>query len=346
LTFDTVGEDRPLRGVVVGAGYIGGQWAPELLSRPDTELAGWVDVIEERARSSATALGLDGLPVSSSLTALLDGEEPDFVVNCTVPEAHRKVTVTALERGVPVLSEKPMSITLDEARVMVRAADRSRRLFAVNQNRRFLPNLVAYRRTVAELGPLGLLTSEFFMPYEGPGFLSSLEHPLLQDMAIHLFDAARAVSGADPVSVYCESFRPPWTWYPGACSATAIFEMTGGLRYTFTGSWSAPGLATSWTGSWRAAGSYGTARWDGHGRPTVEAAKGHKVRRHPPEPDRYAGRARFSGLAEGLEEFVTGLRTGQPPQGECHDNIRSLAMVTAALESVRTGARVPVAFDI
>ena len=28
-------------------------------------------------------------------------------------------------------------------------------------------------------------------------------------MAIHLFDAARAISGADPVSVYCESYNPP-----------------------------------------------------------------------------------------------------------------------------------------
>ncbi|MEV6154092.1 Gfo/Idh/MocA family oxidoreductase [Nonomuraea sp. NPDC052129] len=346
MTFITLEEDRPLRAVVVGAGYIGGQWAPELLAHPGTELVGWVDVAEERARASAAALGLDGLPVSASLTAVLDGEEPDFIVNCTVPGAHREVTVTALERGVSVLSEKPMSITLDEARSMVSAADRARRLFAVNQNRRFLPNLVAFRRTVAELGPLGLLTSEFFMPYKGPPFLDTLEHPLLQDMAIHLFDAARAVSGADPVSVYCESFRPPWTWYPGTCSATAIFEMTGGLRYTFTGSWSAPGQATSWTGSWRAAGTHGTARWDGEQRPTVEGANGHKVRRHPPEPDRYPGRARFSGLAEGLEEFLAGLRTGRPPQGECHDNIRSLAMVTAALESARTGARVPVGFDV
>ncbi|MBE1583176.1 Gfo/Idh/MocA family protein [Nonomuraea angiospora] len=342
MTFDIVKEDRPLRGVVVGAGYIGGQWAPELLAHPGTELVGWVDVVPERARAAAAELGLDDLPVSASLTAVLDGEEPDFIVNCTVPQAHHDVTVTALRRGVSVLSEKPMAVTLDEARSMVRAADESGRLFAVNQNRRFMQTLVAFRRTVADLGPLGVLTSEFFMPYRGPEFLGTLEHPLLQDMAIHLFDAARAVSGTDPVSVYCESFRPSWTWYPGACSATAIFEMTGGLRYTFAGSWSAPGQATSWTGSWRAAGPRGTARWDGQGDPTAEAAEGHVVRPHPPEADAYPGRRRFQGLAEGLEEFVTGLRTGQAPQGECHDNIRSLAMVTAALESARTGARVPI----
>ncbi|WP_433428662.1 Gfo/Idh/MocA family protein [Nonomuraea sp. CA-141351] len=342
MTFNTVEEDRRLRGVVVGAGFIGGQWAPELLAHPETSLVGWVDVDEERAHAAAGKLGLDDLPVSSSLTAVLDGEEPDFIVNCTVPQAHHDVTVTALRRGVSVLSEKPMAVTLDEARSMVRAADEAERLFAVNQNRRFMPTLVAFRRTVADLGPLGVLTSEFFMPYRGKAFLDTLEHPLLQDMAIHLFDAARAVSGADPVSVYCESFRPSWTWYPGACSATAIFEMTGGLRYTFAGSWSAPGQPTSWTGSWRAAGTRGTARWDGDGHPTAEAAEGQALEAYLPGADPFPDRRRFGGLAEGLEEFVTGLRTGRAPQGECHDNIRSLAMVTAALESARTGTRVAI----
>ncbi|MGP3960249.1 Gfo/Idh/MocA family oxidoreductase [Nonomuraea sp. 3N208] len=81
------------------------------------------------------------LPVSSSLTAVLDGEEPGFLVNCTTPQAHHDVTVTALRRGVSVLSEKPMSVSLDEARSMVSAADEARRLVAVNQNRRFMPGL-------------------------------------------------------------------------------------------------------------------------------------------------------------------------------------------------------------
>ncbi|MGN9784039.1 Gfo/Idh/MocA family protein [Nonomuraea sp. ZG12] len=342
MTFDTVDTDRPLRGVLVGAGFIGGQWAPELLAHPGTRLVGWVDVRPERARAAAAGLGLTGLPVGASLTALLDGEEPDFIVNCTVPEAHHEVTVTALERGVSVLSEKPMAVTLGEAKSMIAAADRARRLFMVNQNRRYMPALAAYRRTVADLGELGLLASEFLMPYKGAEFLSSLEHPLLQDMAIHLFDAARAVSGADPVSVYCESFRPPWTWYPGACSAMAIFEMTGGLRYSFTGSWSAPGLPTSWTGSWRASGTRGTALWDGQDAITVGAAWGESLKPAEPEPDPYPERRRYTGLAEGLAEFVTALRTGDRPQGECHDNLRSLAMVTAALESARTGNRVPI----
>ena len=36
------------------------------------------------------------------------------------------------------------------------------------------------------------------------------------------------------------------------------------------------------------------------------------------------------------------LRTGQKPQTECHDNIKSLAMVFSAIESARKGRRIPV----
>ena len=42
-------------------------------------------------------------------------------------------------------------------------------------------------------------------------------------MAIHLFDAARALTGADPVSVYCDSYNPPWSWYEGPAAAAAVF---------------------------------------------------------------------------------------------------------------------------
>ncbi len=43
-----------------------------------------------------------------------------------------------------------------------------------------------------------------------------------------------------------------------------------------------------------------------------------------------------------LREMLRFLRTGRTPQTECHDNIKSLAMVLAAIESARKGRRVPV----
>jgi len=48
------------------------------------------------------------------------------------------------------------------------------------------------------------------------------------------------------------------------------------------------------------------------------------------------------GIAGSLRDFLHALRTGATPMGECHDNIKSLAMVFAAIESAATGRRVPV----
>ena len=113
--------------------------------------------------------------------------------------------------GVPVLSEKPLAATLHEAVEMVAAADRNERLLMVSQNRRYMPvagRLPRHGRAArAAVQPhLRLLHRA---PRAAPAeFLFAFAQPLLLDMAIHLFDGARAITGADPVSVYCESYEP------------------------------------------------------------------------------------------------------------------------------------------
>jgi len=337
----------PLRGIVAGAGALGPYWARELLASPDAELVGWVDLDLERVGAQARALGVPELPVSASLAEALDAHEPDFLVNVTAPAAHHAVTLAALERGVPVLSEKPMAATLPEALEMVRAAEEARRLFMVSQNRRYKPSLRAFRETVRELGALSSLTCDFYRAHRQAraAFLYTFAQPLLLDMAIHLFDGARAISGADPVSVYCESYDPPGTWYAGPAAASAIFRMTDGSRFTFTGNWAADGFRTSWTGSWRVVGALGSATWDGENAPQVEAGPDAKLTA-PVALEESMRDGRFEGLEGALADFVAALRTGSVPPGECHDNLRSLAMCHAAVESARLGAPVPVAAEL
>jgi predicted dehydrogenase len=314
-----------LRGVVVGAGDLGPFWVRELVENPDTEIVGWVDLDAARVRSAAEAAGLDGLPTGDALGRMLSEQQPDFVVNVTAPGAHHPVTIEALTHGAAVLSEKPMATSLAEAHDLIAASEGAGRLLMVSQNRRYMAELAAFRETVAGLGALSSISCEFFRRHEvdAASFLNGFPQPLLLDMAIHLFDAARAITGADPLSVYCESYNPPWSWYRGPAAAAAIFEMTGGLRFSFTGNWAAPGNETSWTGAWRVVGERGTATWDGE-----------EVARRPPD--------RFQGLEGALVDFVDAVRTGAVPPGECHDNVRSLAMCHAAVESAALGTPVPV----
>lgn len=332
------------RVLIVGAGGMGRGWGRNLKEYERTEVVGWVDIRPEAAESAVRELEMQDVWTGPNLEEAIRTTRPDFVVDVTVPEAHRDVTITALNMGVPVLGEKPMAHSMDAAREMVAAADRAGLLYMVSQSRRYDARLHAYRDLIREaVGPLGILNSDFYIGAHFGGFRDEMESPLVLDMAIHTFDAARFLSGADPVAVYCEEFNPSWSWYRGDACATAIFEMTGGLVYTYRGSWCAEGLHTSWESEWRAVGPRGSAVWDGHGAPVAEVVV---------EPggfhsrcDRREAAVREdmpSGIRGSVRDFVHALDTGDTPMGECHDNIKSLAMVFGAIESSRTGRRVTI----
>ena len=58
-----------------------------------------------------------------------------------------------------------------------------------------------------------------------------------------------------------------------------------------------------------------------------------------PEP-----RIKHAGMHGALREMLAFLRRGKKPQTECHDNIKSLAMVFAAMESSRKGKRIEISW--
>ena len=334
---------RTFRALLVGAGGMGRQWAKNLAACDEVTIAGWIDIQPGAAAHAAHELQIDAGHLGDDLQRALAELRPDFLVDVTIPEAHHEVTQAALAAGVPVLGEKPMADSMEHARAMVAAAERAGVLYMVSQSRRYNAQLQAYRRLIAEqVGELCILNADFYLGPHFGGFREAMASPLILDMAIHTFDAARYLSDADPVAVYCEEFNPPWSWYNGAASATAIFEMSGGLRYTYRGSWCAEGRLTSWEGEWRAVGPNGSATWDGHTAPVAEIVTQQDGFLAQVEPREAQVEDIQAGIAGSLREFLHALATGATPMGECHDNIKSLAMVFAAIESAATGRRVAV----
>lgn len=332
------------RALLVGAGGMGRAWAKNLAACDQVTTAGWVDIRPGAAAQAAADLGLEVAHTGDDLERAIAELRPDFLVDVTIPEAHHDVTLMALAAGVPVIGEKPMADTIERAQAMVAASERSGKLYMVSQSRRYDARIHAYRQLVAEhVGALGILNSDFYIGAHFGGFRDEMAHVLLLDMAIHTLDAARLISGADPVSVYCEEFNPPWSWYRGAASATAIYEMTGGLRYTYRGSWCAEGRHTAWEAEWRAVGPGGSATWDGVGAAVADAVVTtggffSEVATHTVVVQDGVQ----TGIAGSLRDFLHALDTGATPMGECHDNIKSLAMVFAAVESAESGRRIPV----
>jgi predicted dehydrogenase len=339
--------DTNLKAVLVGCGGMSRAWLKAAQEIPGLELAGLVDVIEESARQRAAEFGLAQTVVSTDLGRTLDSLQPDIVFDCTIPEAHIAVTLAALQHGCHVLGEKPMADSMQNARRMVEAARQAGRLYAVIQNRRYMAQarrLKAFLQA-GRLGPLTTANADFYIGAHFGGFRDEMKHPLLLDMAIHTFDAARFFTGADPVAVYCKEWNPQGSWYAHGAAAVAVFEMTGGLVYTYRGSWCAEGQMTSWESEWRFVGPQGTLQWDGLERMAAQVVAktgGFHSEYESLEPEPYISTQNTAGHADLIREFVGCVREGRVPETVCTDNIKSLAMVFGAIESAESGKRVEI----
>lgn len=337
MTHTTLPSDAPVRIIAVGAGNMGRRWIGILHESPAFELVGIVDIDDAGARRVADGLGRPDLPVARELADLTASVGADAVANVTIPAAHHAVTSEALRAGLAVVSEKPAAATLSESLSLAAAAELSGRLVVVSQSRRHNPRLRAFKEQSAALGRAGVAVTEFFKAPHFGGFRDEMAHPLLLDMAIHPFDSARYLLDAEPLTVYCDEYNPPWSWFRGDAAATAIFEMTGGIRYVYTASWASPGRETSWNGSWRLSAERGTAQWDGESDPDIELIGDSEgvLERVDAAPA-----SAHEGVSASLHAFASALHTGEVVSGEIHENILSLAMVEAAIESAETSRRV------
>jgi len=342
----------PFRVVVVGCGGISGAWLKPAAALPDLRIVGLVDLAEDNARRRAAEFHLESAEVGTDLRRMLQKTQPDLVFDCTVPEAHVGVAVEAFRHGCHVLGEKPLADTMANARRMVRAAAKAGRTHAVMQNRRYLPEIRRVRTFIAsdQVGALTTLNCDFYIGAHFGGFRDRMRHVLLLDMAIHTFDAARLLCGGDPVSVYCKEWNPAGSWFDHDASAVAVFAMSNGLVYTYRGSWCSEGMNTAWECAWHGVGTRGSFRWDGYRDLKAQAVKAQsavasgslyrpleEVRGEP-----FADSATPVGHGGAILDFLRCLREGATPETVSSDNIKSLAMVFAAIESAAKGREVRV----
>ncbi|MCX7706136.1 MAG: Gfo/Idh/MocA family oxidoreductase [bacterium] len=333
-------KNSKIKVVLVGCGAISRAWLYAATREKEIEIVGLIDIKKSNAEEKAREFKIVGAHIDTNFKEALNRLKPDAVFNCTVPEAHYETTMTALKHGCHVLVEKPLAHTLNHARKMVEQAEKSKKVLAVIQNRRYYNYIRGVQRFLisGKIGELTTVNSEFYIGAHFGGFRDQMKHVLLLDMAIHTFDMARFLTASDPLAVYCKEWNPAGSWYKYDASANAIFHMTGGLVYTYLGSWCAEGMNTTWAGNWRFIGQKGSAIWDGMNNFSAQKVVGCKgfIRKtrnldikFPHKKDENEG---HWGL---ISEFLQCIKTGKKPMTSADDNIKSLAMVFAAIESAK-----------
>lgn len=339
-----------LTAVMAGCGAMSDGWLAALRDIPalaeSVRLVGLVDLDPAVAAGRAEKHGLSGVEIGADLPSMLARLKPDLLFDLVVPPARFGVVEAGLAAGCHVLSEKPMANTLDEAKVLVDRAAAAGKVHAVIQNRRFLSGI---RRVKAmlEAGTLGDITAvhvDFFIGAHFGGFRDAMDHVLLLDMAIHTFDAARYLIDRKPVSVYCRETNPRGSWYAHGAAADALFDFEDDVTMTYRGSWCAEGANTAWESTWRIIGTKGTLLWDGNEGFEAHVVAGDEGFFRPLTP--VAVPQLDSPLIEGhggvIADFVQAVISGGTPLTVGADNIQSLAMVAAAIESATAGEKRPV----
>jgi predicted dehydrogenase len=336
---------KSLRVVLVGCGAMSREWLRIATNTPGLEVVGLCDLIENAALARREEFGLEQARVGSDLKAMLEVLRPDIVFDCTLPEAHFGNAMLAFDYGVHVLTEKPLAHSLEHALELTRAAQQRGLIHAVMQNRRFDAHIRRVRAHLESgaIGPVTTLNADFYIGAHFEGFRNAMDHPLLLDMAIHTFDAARLILSANAVSVYTHAWNPAGSWYAHNASAMCIFEMTDGSVFNYRGSWCSEGFPTSWQSEWRVIGTTGTVRWDGEtsARASTQSTQGQFVNDCleteliPLEPA-----TGMTGHQALIQDFVRHVRDGTVPETVASDNIHSLEMVFAAIESARVGQKI------
>jgi predicted dehydrogenase len=121
---------------------------------PDVEIVAGADLIPGKAEAFFKANGVEGARCYPNHKELLDNEELDAVSICTYNTQHAPCAIYALQKGVNVLLEKPMCVTIEEAAEIVKAEKASGKVLSIGFQPRFDANMKLIKQ-ICESGTLG-----------------------------------------------------------------------------------------------------------------------------------------------------------------------------------------------
>ncbi len=147
-------SDKKLKFGIIGTGWIAESHVKALLQMPDAEIVAGADLIPGKAEAFFKKFGVEGARCYPDHKTMIDNEELDAVCVCTYNRTHAECTIYALEHGIHVMLEKPMSVTTEEALEMIDAEKKSGKLLSVGFQPRMDANMQAIKEIV-ESGELG-----------------------------------------------------------------------------------------------------------------------------------------------------------------------------------------------
>lgn len=243
---------KKLRIGIIGTGGIAGAHMAAYKQFEDVEIVGGADIVPGKAKAFFEARGVKAEAFDSPYE-LIRNVEMDGVSVCTYNTTHAECTIAALEAGLHVQCEKPMSFTLQEAADMVKAARRAGKILTIG----FQPRYDYMRGKVDSLIGSGALGKVYYIQSGGgrrrgiPAgtFVDSRKagYGCLGDIGCYSIDEClHAVGYPRPLTVSATAtdyFGKNPKYWPDADTfdvddfSVALVRCEGGLTFLFRQSW-------------------------------------------------------------------------------------------------------------
>lgn len=237
---------KKLKAGLVGYGGLGHVHAGSLAIFDDIEVVGVCDIDTEKFTQEKSEINFEvkkeKLDISKintyeSFDEMLEKEEMDILVSALPTDLHADYAIKALDKGINVLSEKPMSLTSADCQRMIDAKNRSGKELMIGQCVRFWGEY-EYLRKCIENGRYGKLWSVQFERYgKYPAskwyWDGNRSNGAMFDLHVHDLDWVNYVFGPNPDTFYCAGIIGK----TGKADDTNVIMKYGDSIVTIKGSW-------------------------------------------------------------------------------------------------------------
>ncbi len=141
---------KKMRAGIIGVGFIGAVHAEQLRRLGNVDVVALTDSVDPQKKADSLYIPKG----YEDYRKMIDIENLDCVHVCTPNSTHHEIVMYALDKGVHVVCEKPMAVSVQEAEELLAHAKAKKLIHAMNFNCRFYP--IAYQmREMIKAGELG-----------------------------------------------------------------------------------------------------------------------------------------------------------------------------------------------
>lgn len=320
-----MGNTGPIRLGFIGCGGIAGSHLRSLKTLPEFAVVAACDINRERAEAFAADAGAEG--IYTDWHTMLEDAELDAIDICTPHTLHHEPAIAAAQRGLHVLTEKPMATELADCDAMIAAAEANSVVLMVAQVLRFrAPHLAA--RQLIDNGRIGEVRNIIRRRWSFTKSIASepwADNPalaggwVLYGFGTHEADLMLWLTRSEAVSVFAmgRKINPHWNDYD---DITIQAELSNGAMALETHS------VNSRASAWDCVvmGTEDSLYLSGDNITIGEETLNVPMQEH-------------SGMRDELAEFAAAIAQGREPEASGRDVRKTMVLLEAAKISMREG---------